>query len=144
MTERLSDPGLLLPSVQERLDWALRLVRADGFHPLVFETRRSKSRAADLARRGTGSADSMHIYGAAVDVVCAYHLWNCRHHGCGFFPALGRAAEDVGMVWGGRWKSRPDSPHIQAVPVRLQARFRALPEAERDAFAAACMRGEEP
>lgn len=139
---RLSDVDLLLPSVAARLAWALSLVRGQGFSPLVFETIRSKARAAELAEKGTGTVDSIHCYGGAVDVICGFHQWNCARHHCGFYEVYGPAAEQCGFTWGGRWK-RVDKPHIQAVPVRLQNAFRALSEADRDAFAAACLRGEQ-
>ena len=136
---RLSDTALLVPAFWERLESALRALKGQGYHPLVWETLRSRARAEQLAAKGTGVADSMHLYGVAADVICGVHQWDCRRHHCGFFEAFGAAAEDAGLTWGGRWR-RVDLPHVQAVPVRLQTALRRLPEGERDAFVRKALR----
>lgn len=143
---RQSDPSLLLPSVWQRVEVAMSLCRARGYHPVLWETLRSLPRALYLAAKGTGSVKSMHRYGAAADVICRYHAWGCKAHGCRFYQAWGESAEQAGLWWGGRWKSRKDAPHAQAAPPieSIQALVRGMPWDERDAFVASCMRGEAP
>jgi peptidoglycan L-alanyl-D-glutamate endopeptidase CwlK len=129
ITKRWNDPAMLLGPMRERLQMLLERLRADGHSPVVFETLRSKERAAMLAKRGTGIALSMHVYGCAADLICARHRWSCAKHKCGFYDALGKHAEALGLVWGGRFKNR-DFPHVQCVPIKLQNAVRNAPSTE--------------
>lgn len=78
---------------------------------MLWEGYRTPERAKLLAAQGVGVADSMHSYGAAVDIVSRSKLWSDP----AFFAVLGQEAEALGMTWGGRF-SRVDRPHVQAVP----------------------------
>jgi hypothetical protein len=118
---------LLVPSFKAKVQQLLRAMQARGFRPLVWETLRSRERAEQLAEKGTGRPDSMHIYGLAVDVIDAERMWDHP----AFFAALGVEAEKLGLTWGGRWSSR-DLPHVQAMPVALQTTMRAASLAERE------------
>lgn len=110
---------LLHPLFMPRVVDMLAEVRAAGFDPKVHETLRSFERAAELKLRGTGVEKSMHCYGLAVDVIDRSKKWNATPL---FWATLGKAAKRQGLVWGGPWG---DKPHVQAVPVRLQAQIRA-------------------
>lgn len=126
----------LLPTFRARVETLLEQLRDAGHEPVVFETLRTPERAAMLAAKGRGIRDSMHLYGAACDVVCAVHGWDCAKHRCDFFERLGKLGEALGLVWGGRWR-RVDKPHLQAVQVADQARFSRLEATAREAFIAA-------
>lgn len=134
---RSSDTSLLVPAFKERLDRALIALVGQGYHPVVWETLRSKERAQDLVRRGKSKAKgglSMHCYGVAADVVCRDHKWDCHKAHCGFFEALGVNAEDEGLTWGGRWPKLVDLPHVQLPPMHLQDMVRACKPDELEAL----------
>lgn len=139
-----ADLGELLPSFQPLARKLLEAVAARGYTPMPRSTSRTRAQAAANVARGTGIADSMHLYGAAMDVICGVHWWDCKKHRCGFFDVLGEEAERLGLTWGGRWTrggKGPDMPHVQCLTVAQQPAFRALKtEAERDAFVAARVR----
>lgn len=120
---RIDDPATLQPAFRAAVVSLLERLRSEGHEPVLHETYRSPARAAELSKKGTGIALSMHTLGVAADVICARHRWSCREHGCGFYDALGAAAESLGMTWGGRWRKR-DYPHVQGIPVAVQARAR--------------------
>jgi D-alanyl-D-alanine carboxypeptidase-like protein len=134
---RLNDLGLLVPAFRERVELVLADLRAAGYAYRVHETARSRERALMLVAKGKSLAKgglSMHCFGCAMDVICAKHTYFCRDNGCDFFERYGVAAEKHGLIWGGRWMSLNDAPHVQAVPIRLQDRIRTMPADEIDAF----------
>lgn len=130
---RLNDLGLLVPAFRERVELALADLRAAGYAPRVHETARSPERAKMLVAKGKSMAKgglSMHCYSIACDVICAKHTYYCRDNSCDFFERYGVAAENRGLIWGGRWTSINDRPHVQGVPIRLQDQIRAMPADE--------------
>lgn len=129
------DISLLLPSFRRRVEKLLERMRARGFTPVLRDGYRTPKQAAANARRGTGIRQSMHCYGAAADIICGHHGWNHPE----FFRALGQEAERLGLIWGGRWRSR-DFPHVQAVRVRDQNALRALPESQWAPFVAGVLK----
>jgi peptidoglycan L-alanyl-D-glutamate endopeptidase CwlK len=126
------DPSLLLPAFAAKLAELFRRLRALGFDPLLYEGYRTPERAMMLAEKGSGTIDTLHTYGAAADIVSQSKLWDHPQ----FFQALGREAEALGMTWGGRFKSRVDMPHVQAVSAIDEGRLRALAPSQRNAFVA--------
>lgn len=138
-TKRWSDPAMLLPTFRERVLALVSALEEAGHEPLVFETYRSRERAAMLSKKGTGIADSMHCYGCAADIICKRHKWDCRKQKCRFFDDLGRLAESLRLTWGGRFKTY-DGPHVQGVPVARQGAIRAAKDNEaRDAIVRASL-----
>ena len=140
MSYKADDVELLLPSFRPYVERLLAALEALGYPAVPRDTLRTPKEAEANASKGVGVKDSMHCYGAAVDVICATHGWSCHEHGCRFFEVLGEEAERIGLVWGGRWTrggKGPDLPHVQAVAVKDQSRLRACKSAaERDAFIA--------
>lgn len=131
----LSDLDFLLSAFRPKVDLMIAAMTARGFKLRVFETRRSRQRAHYLASIGKSKngALSMHCLDAALDCVDAEKLWDNP----AFFRALGEEAQKLKLTWGGDWDGNPltkesfvDSPHVQAIPVHLQNRFRALRTAE--------------
>jgi hypothetical protein len=131
------DMNHLVPAFRALMDLHLQHLRDDGHDPRVHETLRGKARAAWLVLRGKSRARgglSMHCFGVACDVICGRHKWSCHKFGCDFYEAQGRVAKAVGLVWGGDWdgdgdtkdQSFDDRPHLQAVPLRLQAAIRKM------------------
>jgi peptidoglycan L-alanyl-D-glutamate endopeptidase CwlK len=134
---RADDLTLLLPSFERKAREVLAAMVSLGYDPVPFDTLRTPAEAAKLFARGVGSRNSMHCYGVACDVICGKHGWDCSASGCKFFCALGEVVESLGLVWGGRWKSRNDLPHFQLCSVADQDAVRAIKDpAERDTFCA--------
>lgn len=123
----------LLPSFRERITTLLERLEGMDHKPVAFETLRSPERAAQLAKDGRGIRDSMHLYGAAADIICDQHGWLCASKSCRFYVDLGTQAEALRLTWGGRFK-RVDMPHVQALRVADQEVFRRLEPEQRDAF----------
>jgi hypothetical protein len=125
------DPAKLLPSFAARLEVLFQRLRARRhprtgfpFDPLLHEGRRERARAEGLAVEGVGSKNSLHIYGAAADIISKSKGWNDPE----FFKALGEEARAVGLFWGGDWDDdgvrepgEDDQPHVQAVPATPKA-----------------------
>lgn len=128
-TARQNDLGLLLPSVQRAVQIVLTRLHERGYDPLVWETYRTRERALELAKKGSGIALSMHELGAAADIVSKSRMWDWPS----FYEALAEEAEKIGLTSGHRWK-RVDSVHVQAVPVAHQSQFRKLKPEHRDAY----------
>ncbi len=126
------DPALLLPAFAAKIEVLFQRLRKQDHDPLLWEGYRSPERAQALSDRGAGVKLSMHCLGAAVDIVHAEDHWSA---GRDFWDAIGEEAESLGLLWGGKWRRR-DFPHIQAVAVRDQAKFRAMSEEERREFVA--------
>ena len=126
------DPKLLLPAFAAKIEVLFSRLRAQGHEPLLWEAYRSPARAQKLSDRGAGVKLSMHCLGAAVDIVHAEDYWSAGRE---IWDAIGEEAESLGLVWGGRWRRR-DFPHIQALAVKDQAKFRAMSEDERRDFVA--------
>jgi D-alanyl-D-alanine carboxypeptidase len=125
------DVDNLLPAFAERLARLFTQMRALGFDPYLREGWRSPERAQRLAQSDVGITDSMHIYGAAADVVPRQAS---KATDAKFFAALGAQAEKLGLTWGGRFVTRVDQAHVQAIPVQDQTVFRALPGGARNVF----------
>lgn len=135
------DIDLLLPSFAAKVRLVLDAMRGRGFDPIPFDTLRTPKEAAKFAARGVGSANSMHLYGAACDVICGVHGWDCHQRNCMFFGALGCEVELLGLTWGGRFRTRFDQPHFQCCTVDQQPAVRAIADwHERDRYVAALMR----
>lgn len=125
------NPHKLISGFAAKVEQLFQRMRARGFDPLLWEGYRSPERAAELAARGVGVVQSMHCYGAAVDIVERTALWSAS---AAFWDALGQEAEALGLTWGGRF-SRVDLPHVQLVPVREQAALRAMTPEQRSQLA---------
>lgn len=127
---RSDDLGSLLPSFRAKVTYLLYRMRARGFNPVVVDAVRTPAEAAQNAAAGTGIVDSLHLYGAAVDIIDAQFGRNYPT----FFTALGEESGALGLTWGGNFSNR-DIAHVQAVSVAQQNQFRARASREaREAF----------
>ncbi len=115
MTKRIrtDDINLLLPTFVPYVQALLDRLTALGFKPNLFDTLRTPEEALRNAGKGTGIVKSMHLYGAAADIICLDHLWDCRKQKCKFYTALPREAKALGMYAGADWG---DPDHVQALP----------------------------
>jgi hypothetical protein len=113
---RSDDIKLLLPTMQLKVQELTDALAAEGFDVVLFDSARTPEEAARNLRNGKGIANSIHIYGAAADLICGKHGWSCAANKCKLFTRLGFHAERLGFVWGGRFK-RCDQPHVQGVKI---------------------------
>lgn len=129
----------LHPAFREKVEQLLTNLEARRAKPLVWETVRSPERAELLRKQGKSKSGnrSMHCHRAAVDIIHRKDFWGNR----AFFRVLGEEAEKLGLLWGGNWDEDPDTrdrfydgPHVQAIPLRLQNEFRALPTEEQNDY----------
>lgn len=125
------DPNKLLPGFAKKVDLLFKAMRARGFRPMLWEGYRTPERAAQLSEQGVGIANSLHIYGAAADIVDESTAPDYWKGAPGFWTALGEEAEKLGLTWGGRWTKR-DLPHVQAIPVAQQVAFRKMSRSEQE------------
>lgn len=152
----INDPATLVPAFRARVETLLDRMRAKGWKPLLYETRRSRERAEELHRRGTGSRDSMHCYDVAADIVDSDRhntpkrtpegLWDAPPK---FWADLEDIATELGLhrlykpssphVAGDADAESWDKPHVQACPAKpmIQDKLRAMTRDERDAWCAA-------
>ena len=52
----------------------------------------------------------------AIDVIDRRWAWTKPAENNGFWAALGQAAKDEGLYWGGNWRSFKDYAHVQKFP----------------------------
>ncbi len=133
---RTDDITLLLPSLQPVVQALLDRMADLGYKPHLFDTLRTPEEALKNARRGTGVQKSMHLYGAAADIICSDHLWSCKAKSCKFFTVLAREAKALGLYAGADFG---DFPHVQALPFTPAAQnaLRSLGTGRSDADIAA-------
>ena len=118
------DLDALVPSFRAKVVTLLARMKARGYDVWLYETYRSPERIALLAARGTGSPRSMHEFGVAADIVEADKTpWVANVPG--LWDALGEEAEALKLTWGGRFRTRKDYPHVQAISVAKQNAVRA-------------------
>ena len=122
------DPPLLLPGFAAKVESLFARMRAQGHDPMLWEGYRSPERAQKLSDKGTGIKMSMHCLGAAVDIVDEDDMWKATPE---FWDCLGDEAEALGLTVLYRNGRRRDRPHVQAIPVKDQSRFRGMTEAAR-------------
>jgi hypothetical protein len=123
---RDNDLSKLDVSFRERLEELVARMHELGHDATVWEGLRTFERARQLAALGEGVLKSMHCYGVAADIASG-RLY--RDASDIFWNTLGREAELLGLIWGGRWKSakkpKGDRPTVQAVWLTDEPHVRA-------------------
>lgn len=121
---RADDITQLVPSFRVKVQELLDLMRADGYDPVVRDAYRTHEEAQANEAAGVGIADSMHCYRVAADIIDAVRGWAHPE----FFDALHTHALDLGLTRVRRRQANGrrvwDKPHVQAIPVALQAAVR--------------------
>ena len=106
----------LVPPILEKL-------RAQGFQPKIFFGWRSVEVQQQIVARGDSTVlfsfhnaqkpdGTPNAY--AADIVDSRWGWEAPAKTNGFWTALGAAAKQYGLVWGGDWVSFKDVAHIQS------------------------------
>lgn len=123
---------LLDAGFRQRLLVAYRLMREQhGFDMVLLEGYRSPQRQAELAAMGAhvthaGPGQSYHQRGLAADsafLVDGRVVISERDPRiAGAYELFGRVAEQVGLEWGGSWRSLKDLGHVELRPGRASER----------------------
>ena len=106
------------PQLQKLGRELLRRLAAEGLTFKVTSGNRTKAEQAALYAKGrttkgpkvTWTMNSRHIGGRAIDLTLfsgKNPVWESKH-----YDAAGRIGEELGLKWGGRWKT-PDRPHFE-------------------------------
>jgi peptidoglycan L-alanyl-D-glutamate endopeptidase CwlK len=133
------DLGELTPCFRQRAELLLERLARRGYRVQVWETLRTQARVNLLAARGTGSKRSVHRWGAALDIVEEDKTpWVANQPG--LWEAIGEEAERLGLVWGGRFSTRSDRPHVQALDTLYDRQLARVPAEQRDAWVRERMR----
>jgi hypothetical protein len=127
---KADDITQLVPSFRVLVEQLLELMKADGFDPIVRDAYRTHAEAQANLDAGVGIADSMHCYRVAADIIDAERGWAHPE----FFEALHKHALALGLTRVRRRQANGkrvwDQPHVQAIPVSLQAAVRAAKTVE--------------
>ena len=107
------------PQLQRLGRELLRRLAAEGLTFKVTSGNRTKEEQAELYAIGrtkpgvpvTWTMKSRHIGGRAIDLTLfsgKNPVWESKH-----YDRAGIIGEELGLVWGGRWKRSPDKPHFE-------------------------------
>lgn len=131
------DPANLVPAFADKVEILFQRLRAAGFDPMLNEGLRTPERGRRLQELGYSQIGpkSTHVYGAAADILSKSGGWAGSEP---LWQAMGPMAEDLGLIWGGRWGFY-DPAHVQAISTNVQREFRALNPDDRQAFVVADM-----
>lgn len=103
----------------------LKALKDEGFKPKIFYGWRSVAVQLDLFNKRRSKVKfSFHnatqkdgVPNAyAVDIIDSRYAWSDKPETKKFWEALGKAANDNGLHWGGDWKSFKDWAHVQYYP----------------------------
>lgn len=118
MSNRLLD---LERGTCEKVTALLSLARQNGLDLVVIHTWRSWAEQDLLYQKGRTRPGpivtnarpgySWHNFGRACD--CAFRAPGGKVVWEGPWERYGELAESLGLIWGGRWKSFPDRPHVE-------------------------------
>jgi hypothetical protein len=113
------------PTLRSKIPAILDTLGRQGFQPKIFYAWRSVAVQQRLVAEGKSTVHfSFHNaqqpdgtpYAYAADIIDQRWGWKKEAKDNGFWDALGKAAKNVGLYWGGDWKSFPDEAHIQSRP----------------------------
>ena len=119
---------LLYPPFRIAVVQLVKICASRGWPFRVFETFRSAQRQRYVNGQGHSqmAVTGPHNFGLACDIVALVNgkwTWDAK---AGPWASLGAAGEELGLVWGGRWKRPYDPAHFQCVAVdqKLYTRIR--------------------
>lgn len=113
--------GDLHPKLVSRVERLVENANRHGMNLYVHQGHRSMEEQMRLLESGRGVTQarpgySFHNYGLAVDIVFqgknGQPSWSENHD----WKKLGKLGKEVGLEWGGDWKSMKDRPHFQLIP----------------------------
>ncbi len=112
------DIGELSEKAQKACNLFLERCNLAGLNVLITETYRSQERQNYLYEQGrtragskvTWTLNSRHTSRRAWDI--CKNVGGSEYSDKAFFKACGKIAKDLGIIWGGDWKT-PDMPHFE-------------------------------
>lgn len=127
-TPAIARLDLLYPPFRIAIVQLAKVCISRGWPFRVFETFRSAQRQRFVCGQGHSQMvmTGPHNFGLAVDIVAFVNgkwTWDAK---AGPWASLGAAGEELGLVWGGRWKKPYDPAHFQCIVVdqKLYTRIR--------------------
>jgi len=118
VTKAVRDISQLTPIAQKACNLFLEKCKKQGLNVLITETYRSQERQNYLYEQGrtrpgnvvTWTKNSRHTSRRAWDI--AKNVKGEEYSDRSFFVACGKIAAELGIIWGGTWKT-PDTPHFE-------------------------------
>ena len=107
------------PSFSQKVVNILSTLQSQGWQPRVAEGLRTLEQQQQKIDQGRSSLknpqNSKHVQGLAVDIIDRRWGWggeaaNTNHP---FWNALGKAAQEEGLTWGGSWTTFKDVAHVE-------------------------------
>jgi peptidoglycan L-alanyl-D-glutamate endopeptidase CwlK len=110
----------VVPQLQKLGRELLRRLASEGLTFKVIQGRRTPQEQAALyaigrtkpGRKVTWTLKSRHLTGRAIDIALFSGknvVWESKH-----YDRAGKIGEELGLVWGGRWKGgKTDRPHFE-------------------------------
>jgi hypothetical protein len=113
----ITDLQALHPYFRDRVIELIRRCKAKGIELAIVETYRTHAKQGEYKSMGrkytrSGAGKSKHQYGLAVDVVPMVNgeaQWHNQH----LWRRIGVIGEQLGLRWGGRWRSLYDPGHFE-------------------------------
>ncbi len=108
-----------------KVEAVIKALKDQGFKPKIFYGWRSQAVQLDLFNKKRSKVKfSFHnaakkngIPNAfAVDIIDSRYAWSDKPETKKFWEALGKAAKEQGLYWGGDWTSFKDWAHVQMYP----------------------------
>ncbi|MBF0162793.1 MAG: M15 family metallopeptidase [Magnetococcales bacterium] len=123
----------LHPALRPKVQAVLAELTAQGFQPKIFYGWRSVAVQLRLVAEGhstvrfsfhnaqlpDGTPDAY-----AVDIIDKRYGWEAEAEASGFWQALGQAARQQGLFWGGDWSGFRDWAHLQLLDNSALARIK--------------------
>lgn len=119
VTKTCRDISELTEQAQKACNLFMDKCKAKGLNVLITETYRSQARQNYLYEQGrsregkivTWTKNSRHTSRRAWDV--CKNAKGQEYSDSNFFKQCGDVAAELGITWGGTWKSSPDTPHFE-------------------------------
>lgn len=113
----IADLNALHPYFREKISLLISMCAAKGIELAVVETYRTRSKQDEYRAMGKNytrskGGNSKHQYGLAIDLV---PMVNCepQWNNSKLWRKVGAIGEQLGLTWGGRWKSLYDPGHFE-------------------------------
>jgi hypothetical protein len=113
----ISDLAALHPYFRDKVIELINRCERRGIHLAIVESYRTHAKQSEYKNMGrkytrSGAGKSKHQYGLAIDVVPLVNgepQWNNKH----LWRRIGVIGEQLGLRWGGRWRSLYDPGHFE-------------------------------
>jgi len=113
----ITELNALHPYFRDKILELIRRCEAKGIHLAIVETYRTHAKQSEYKAMGkkftrSGAGKSKHQYGLAIDVVPIVN-GEAQWHNKYLWNRIGVLGEQLGLRWGGRWRSLYDPGHFE-------------------------------